>query len=61
MPSDIAAYSGRPTPIDYINYARLMNGECPTCHTIKAADGSPRCKCLRDLSPMGGGPNPWPK
>lgn len=43
---------------DLLGYARLMNGTCSTCGTINAHDGSPRCKCLRDLSPMGGGPKP---
>lgn len=45
--------------LDFLAYARLMNGTCPTCGTINAHDGTPRCKCLADLSPMGGGPNPW--
>ena len=47
-----------PSAADFIAYAKLMNGTCPTCGTIKAHDHTPRCKCLADLSPLGGGPNP---
>lgn len=56
---DAASGASRlPTAVDFIGYARLMNGVCAFCGTIRAHDGSPRCACYADLSPLGGGKNP---
>ena len=35
----------RPDAADFLAYARLMNGVCPSCGTINAQDGTPRCEC----------------